>query len=108
MGKRARTSHRFEELYELAVTSQAENWRWPDTCAAIEEKLAHNQDLVDDKATETARDEARIMAHPRLRGQLAEVYDLTTQTMDAEPPGTNKRFNHVFVGICRRRIKGKR
>jgi len=107
MSKRVRTSHRFEEIYNIALTSHDRDWPWSETCQAIEVALQNNSDLLDDKAMQTARDEARTMSDRRLKGQLRGIYERAVTAMQAEPAGTKKRFNHVFVSMCRGALRGE-
>jgi hypothetical protein len=105
MPKRNRTKSRFADMFHLAVSAHTNNWS-ADRCEQeLEDLLAKNEDLLDERAKNTARSEFRVMADPKLSGSLPKIQALTDQVMDAEPPGTSRRFQHEFLNICRKVLK---
>ena len=105
MPKRNRTKSRFSDMFHLAVSAHTNNWS-NDRCEQEQEDLlAKNEDLLDERAKNTARSEFRVMADPKLSGLLPKIQALTEQVMDAEPPGTSRRFQHEFLNICRKVLK---
>jgi hypothetical protein len=92
-------------MFHLAVSAHTNNWS-ADRCEQeLEDLLAKNEDLLDERAKNTARSEFRVMADPKLSGSLPKIQALTDQVMDAEPPGTSRRFQHEFLNICRKVLK---
>lgn len=92
-------------MFHLAASAHTNNWSAERTDQEFEEWLAKNDDLLDERSRKTARDEFRDMANHRLKGSLPKIRALTEQIMDAEPPGTRLRFQHVFIEICRKALK---
>lgn len=101
MSKRTRTQQRWEELYCLAQQHHEFRWTELQSESKFQSWVATNPDLQSDHAIATALSEYRMMTHPRLSGWLPRIRELATQIMAKEPAATRRRFNHVFLQICR-------
>jgi hypothetical protein len=92
-------------MYALAVTAHKNNWTANQISKELDELLARNEDLVDDRAKETARLEFHAMADPSLAGVLPAIRASTERYMAAKPAGTSQRFQHEFLKRCRQARK---
>jgi len=101
MPKRNRTKQRPDEFVALSVQAHQGGWSADRVASEIEILLMKNADLLDEAATKTARSEARLMAHPRLRPWIQKISDLARRIMADEPAGTKKRYNHELRNMCR-------
>jgi len=108
MPKRNRTRQRTDEFLALSLQAHQGGWSEERVAAEIEILLMKNPDLVDEAATNTARSEARLMAHPRLRPWIQNISDLAERIMAKEPAGTKKRYNHELRSICRHALEHPR
>jgi hypothetical protein len=87
-------------MYSLASAAQTSNWGNERKTAEFEQWAAKNPDLVKGNSKDTARREFMYMTDPALNGCLPSILAATKQVMEAEPPGTKKRFQHEFLKIC--------
>ena len=105
MPKRNRTKQRPDEFVALSVQAHQGGWSEERVASEIEILLMKNPDLLDEAATNTARSEARLMAHPRLRPWIQKISDLVKRIMAEEPAGTKKRYNHELRNVCRQALE---
>jgi len=99
--KRNRSKSRFEDSYSLAQARQINNWSDKQARKELDELLAKNVDLVEERSRETFRREFWEMADPALKGALPSILAHTKRIMETEPSGTKKRFQHEFLKTCR-------
>lgn len=87
------------------MSSHNNNWPVEKANSEYEELIAKNDDLLDEKARNTARLEFQVMIDPCLKGALPTIRDRTQRLMDSKPPGVNQRFQHEFLKLCRQARK---
>jgi len=92
-------------MYALAVAAHTNGWKATQISKELEDLLARNEDLVDEKAKETARLEFRAMVDPCLSGALPAIRASTERYMASKLAGTSHRFQHEFLKKCRQARK---
>jgi hypothetical protein len=101
MGKRFRTSYRFEAGYDIAVASCQQGWTLAQRLAAIERGLADNEDLIQENSLQQALREWQRWCDPKLCGFHARIRDYARRMKATEPSGSRERELHIFDRVCK-------